>query len=314
MHWFALSALSAILFAGAAVLYRRAMRGSSLSPLAASALRAIVVAPLLYAAGTLTGISFSKPVEFYLLAFASTVFVFAVGDALLLSGLSSSPIGVVYPTAYSFSLFTALFSHILLGEAVSATMLVSALLVVAGIALAYRGAGGSGGYVKGFAAGLGASLSWGLGITLNKPALEYATPLELTLVRLLMLIVIAAPILVREAGRIREAVNLPYLALGGLLGVGLGPLAYLQAIADSGVTGPSIVASSSPVLAVVLAAVFLGEKPSLRAVFGALLVFLGVALLHAAWAELYSAQPPAELVIMDLTLVAKAAFSTIALS
>ena len=282
MRWLALSALSALLFAGAATLYRRAMRGSSISPLAASALRALVVAPLLYALGALAGISFSKPAEFYLLAFASTVFVFAAGDALLLLGLSHSPIGVVYPAAYSYSLFAALFSHFLLGEAVTPAMLVSALLVMLGVALAYKGAGGSEGYAKGLAAGLGASLSWGLGITLNKPALKYATPLELTLVRLLMLIVIAAPVLARESGKVREAVNLPYLALGGLLGVGLGPLAYLQAIADSGVTGPSIVASSSPVLAVVLAAVFLGEKPSRWAISGALLVFLGVALLYAA--------------------------------
>uniref|UniRef100_A0A7J3X866 DMT family transporter n=1 Tax=Thermofilum pendens TaxID=2269 RepID=A0A7J3X866_THEPE len=282
MHWLALSSLSALLFASAAMLYRKAMRGSRLSPLTASALRALVVVPLLYAVSAPVGVSFSKPAEFYLLAFASTVLVFAVGDALLLYGLSHSPVGVVYPAAYSFSLFAAFFSHLLLGEAVTAGMLAAAVLVVLGVALTYRGASASGDYVRGLAAGLGASISWGLGITLNKPALDYATPLELTLVRLLMLIAIAAPALAREAGRIREAVNLPYLALGGLLGIGLGPLVYLQAIADSGVTGPSIVASSSPVLAVVLAAVFLGEKPSRWVVFGALLVFLGVTLLYAA--------------------------------
>lgn len=281
MRWLALSTLSALLFAGAAVLYRKAMQGAKLSPLAASALRATIVAPLLYAVGLLAGVSFSKPPEFYLLALASTVFVSLIGDTLLLFGLSRSPVGIVYSAAYSFSLFTALFSYVLLGEPITPATLLSALLVVSGIALAYKGAGGSGDYVRGFAAGLGASVSWGLGITLNKPALEYATPFELTLVRLLMLVALTAPLLAREAGRIRESVNLPYLALGGLLGVALGPLAYLQAVADTNVAEPSIVASSSPVLAVVLASVFLGERPSRWAALGALLVFLGVALLYA---------------------------------
>lgn len=273
-----LSIFGALCFSGAAVLYRRGVQGSSISPIVANAIRSIPVLPFMVAAGLLSGASFEKPAEFYLLAFLSMAFIFLIGDSLLLYGLSAAPVGVVYPAAYSYPLFTALFAHLLLGENIKPVTLAAAVLIIAGVVLAYWGRSNStsGSTARGVAAGLGASVSWGLGITLNQPALHYSTPVEFMVVRLLLLLAVSLPVILRVRPR-REKVRITPLALGGLLGLGIGPLAYLYAIEMVGVVDPSVISSSTPVFALVLGSLVLNEKPGWNVALASVLVAMGVA-------------------------------------
>ncbi|MEM4015217.1 MAG: DMT family transporter [Thermofilum sp.] len=276
----ALSLIGALCFSGAAVLYRSGMQNSSISPLAANALRSLTVLPLLAAIGALTGASYEKPAQFYILAFLSMLFIFFVGDSLLLYGLGVAPISLVYPAAYTYPLFTVLFSKLLLGVNAKPSVLAAALLIIGGVTLAYWGGSGKmgGSVARGLAAGLGASVSWGLGITLNQPALYYSTPVEFTVVRLVMLLALSLPVALKELSQ-KRAVRAGPLVLGGLLGVGAGPLAYLYAIEMVGVVEPSVISSSTPVLALLLGGLTLKEKPGFRALLGSLLVAAGISIL-----------------------------------
>ncbi|MEM4810688.1 MAG: EamA family transporter, partial [Thermofilum sp.] len=77
----------------------------------------------------------------------------------------------------------------------------------------------------------------------------------------------------------KRAVRAGPLVLGGLLGVGAGPLAYLYAIEMVGVVEPSVISSSTPVLALLLGGLTLKEKPGFRALLGSLLVAAGISIL-----------------------------------
>ena len=266
---------AAVLFATAGVLYRKAVSGSSLHPLLASGLRAgpafLIVLPAFLA----TGGTFSKPIEYYAIAAASAFFAFFVGDSFFIYGLARAPVGLVYPVAYTFPVFVAVFNFLLTGRTPSPILLVAAGLMVAGIRLVYGGHNSFS--LNGLIAGLMASVSWGLGISLATVALRYATPIELNLFRTGLLLVATLPALAKNSESLKR-INFKWLLLGSMLGIGLGPLALFTAISLSDAVGPSVISSGAPVFAVVLAVPILKEKAETRILLGATLVALATAI------------------------------------
>ncbi len=279
MLWSLFALAAALLFALAGVLYRKGVSGSSLNPLLASGLRAGPAFLVMLLAFLATGGSLSKPLEFYVVATASAFFAFFVGDSLFIYGLSRAPVGVVYPAAYTYPLFVALYSFLLTGRAPRPALLAAAVLMVAGTWVVYNSGGGFA--VRGLLAGVGAGASWGLGITLASLALKYASPIELNLYRTGLLLAATAPALVRQGARLGGA-RLEWLLLGGLFGIGIGPLALFTSIKMSDAVGPAVVSSGAPVLAVLLAAPVLGERVEPRYLLGAALVAVATAV-ASAW-------------------------------
>ncbi|PLJ77432.1 DMT family transporter [Infirmifilum sp. SLHALR2] len=274
MLWSLLAVTAALLFSLAGVLYRKGVSGSSLHPLLASGLRAGPAFTVMLLAFLASGGNMAKPLEFYAVATASAVFAFFLGDSLFIYGLSRSPVGVVYPVAYTYPFPVALFSFLLTGKTPRPAALIAAALVAIGMWVVYNGGGGY--TAKGLLAGLGASLSWGMGITLAYIALRYATPVELNLYRTGFLLAATAPALARRADDVKRA-RVGWVMLGGLMGIGLGPLALFTSMRMSDAVGPSVVSSGAPVFAVLLAAPILGERVEARYLAGALLVSVATA-------------------------------------
>ncbi|MEZ0346366.1 MAG: DMT family transporter [Infirmifilum sp.] len=279
MLWSILAIAAALLFALAGVLYRKAVSGSNLHPLLASGLRAgpafLVMLPVFVA----TGGTFYKSLEYYLIATTSALFAFFVGDSFFIYGLSKASVGLVYPVAYTFPIFVALFNFVLTGKRPSPILLLSALIMVVGIKLAYSGNNKIN--PVGLLSGFMASLSWGLGITLASLALKEGTPFELNFFRTGLLLATTTPIIVSKAEKLSN-VKLRWLLLGGLLGIGLGPIALFYSIQLSGPVGPSVISSGAPVFAVLLAYPLLQEKPRKGVLSGAVLVALATAI-TALW-------------------------------
>ncbi|QOJ79042.1 DMT family transporter [Infirmifilum lucidum] len=279
MLWSLFALAAALLFALAGVLYRKGVSGSSISPLLASGLRAGPAFMVMLLAFLATGGSLDRPLEFYAIATASALSAFFVGDSLFIYGLSQAPVGVVYPVAYTYPLFVALFSFLFTGKAPRPASLVAAALMAAGTWAVYGNGGGFA--VRGLLAGVGAGAGWGLGITLASLALKYASPVELNLYRTGFLLAATAPVLAKQGARLGEA-RLGWLLLGGLLGIGLGPLALFTSIKMSDAVGPAVVSSGAPVFAVLLAAPLLGERVEPRYMLGAVLATVATAV-ASAW-------------------------------
>ncbi|AKG38503.1 MAG: EamA family transporter [Infirmifilum sp.] len=275
MLWSILALTAALFFAVAGVLYRKAVAGTSLHPLIASGLRSGPAFLVMLLAFLIMGGSLKKPPEFYIVALASSFFAFFAGDSFFIKGLSSAPVGLVYPVAYTFPLFVAVFNFLFTGRKPSIIVLAAAVLMALGIKLAYSMNNGFS--FSGLFSGLMASLSWGLGISLASIALRYATPIELNLIRTGILLSTTSPLVMRNLDGIRR-INVKWLLLGGTLGIGFGPLALFSAIKLSDPVGPSVISSSAPVLAVLLAAPILGERIEKSTLLGATLVAIATAI------------------------------------
>jgi len=277
----ALATLAALTFSTAAVLYRFAMResssGSIITGIVACGLRAVPTLAVLLTAYSALGTSGPKPMEFYAACLLSALSSFVVGDSAFLYGLSTAPLGVVYPTAYSFSLFAALFSLLIVGEKVTPELVVSAVIIIAGIYQVYRGNSTEVSLV-GVLSGLIAAVFWGLSVAFTALALRWGNPIDVNLFRVAFLSVLTAPVVIAKRDSVRT-VRLYHLILGGILGIGIGPLLFFASMVLEGATKPSIIVSCTPLITVILGKTFLGEEITGRVFTGALLVTVGLVIL-----------------------------------
>ena len=276
----ALAGAAALSFSSASAFYRAAMRGLRVNPVVASGLRAAPVLAFLLALYPFLGTGPVKPPIFYLYVLLSTILAFFAGDAAFLHGLSVAPLSIVYPAAYTFSLFATLFAWLFLGETPSPSLVAAALTIVAGVYLTYRG-GGGGVSLSGIAYGLVASVSWAGSIVFTAAALRMGNPVDVNTLRVAYLLLLSSPLLLAEwrRGGLRGYRFKP-LALGGLLGIGVGPLLFFASMTLGGVARSSVIISSTPVLTVLLARVALKERVTGSITAGAAAVAVGTALLY----------------------------------
>ncbi|MCC6003469.1 MAG: DMT family transporter [Thermofilum sp.] len=272
-----LALMAALSFSGAALLYRAGVKNSDVHPLVLSGFRGAFALMFMLALSRFYPVGLFKPFIFLLAAAVSTVASFVLGDSAFLYGLQRAPVGVVYPVAYTFSIFTALFSHFLLNENITLKDALAAVFVISGVLFVYGGSciSGAGGLI-GIVAGLMASVFWGLGVSTMGFALNWGNPVEINISRLALLVLITSPLIVKDKEKLKRQVRLTYLALGGVLGIGIGPLLFMRAIEFIGASRSSIFISSTPALTVVLSRVFLRERTTGKLLLGSVLVSLGL--------------------------------------
>lgn len=259
------------------------MRGQYINPIIASGVRALPAFFLLLIISTLLRIDLiRKPPLFYLYTLLSALTSFIVGDAFFLAGLKKAPVGVVYPSSYTFSLVATFFSWIFLGENITVTIILSALLMLAGITYIYRGKGEDN-TLQGVLYGLGASFFWGLSVIFTTLALQFSNPIGVNTIRLGFLTLAYAPILLlssrQNSSLLSSKRDILILITGGLLGVGLGPIAFFIAITLEGASKAAIAVSSTPVLTVVMGNIVLKEQLTKGILVGAFLVAIGMIIL-----------------------------------
>jgi drug/metabolite transporter (DMT)-like permease len=68
------------------------------------------------------------------------------------------------------------------------------------------------------------------------------------------------------------------VALGGILGMGLGGLLYIAAVQDAGAGKAAILSATSPLFALPLAMLFLAERVTPRLMAGTLVSIVGISL------------------------------------
>ena len=135
---------------------------------------------------------------------------------------------------------------------------------------------------RGIAFALITSLLWGLSTTMLKPAMAHLTSIQANSVRMPLVALALFGIwrLNQGRGNLRDIGWRTFIliALTGLLGMGFGSFFYVEAVLFIGPAKTATLTTATPVLALILAVIFLKEQITLRLLTGVALCVVGVLL------------------------------------
>jgi DME family drug/metabolite transporter len=217
----------------------------------------------------------------------STVLGFGIGDTLFFE--SSQRIGLARAMTVSttYPLISTLLAAAILGERLSLRVVAGSLLALGGLALlAAREAGGAipeESFWAGFGLAMLASLSWAVSVILLKPPIGEVSPTAIQAVRLPLAgaLLWATPwargafdeIHTRSAPTLRR--------LGGLGALtATSSILFVAGVKYAGVSVGTVLSSTSPLFAIPLGLVFLGERLTPRALAGSVMSVVGIAVIQ----------------------------------
>jgi drug/metabolite transporter (DMT)-like permease len=178
----------------------------------------------------------------------------------------------------------------LIGEPLTWTLILGALLVVVGIILVSRSAGDvtSGRVIEpgarrvGLLLAFAVSVLWAIGQVSLKPGAAGVHSVVANSVRQpLAALLLVVPCLLR--GRWRELRSLDrkswgIIVLASLVGTGFGTLLFVMAIQMTGAGRTAILTSTAPLMAVPFSMLWMSERPTRLTLAGTLLTTMGIAL------------------------------------
>jgi uncharacterized membrane protein len=220
----------------------------------------------------------------------SVLGLLVVGDTLYFRSMDLAGVSWAMPVASVNPLWAVLLAWVFLDEPLSWTLVLGALLVIAGVVLVGRSAGSlvvdrpvdPGDRRRGILLALLVSVLWAVGQVALKPATEGIHSVVANSVRqplgMLMLLVLT----LRE-GRWRALRKLDrqswaVIGVASLVGTGVGSLFFVLAIQLAGAGRTAVLTSTAPLLAIPFSMLWLHERPTRWTLAGTLLTTLGIVL------------------------------------
>jgi drug/metabolite transporter (DMT)-like permease len=220
----------------------------------------------------------------------SGIVALAVGDTLFIRSLYYIYVSQAFPVGQcAFLVMTVLASILFLSEGYSWLNLCGGVLILAGLYLVSTYGRESGlmrlrsADRKGLLIAFVAALAWTGGAVILKFGLTQMNALSATAIRVLsaaLALTVAqvgpwAPKPVGSPPR-TGAVRLSWSALSGVLGYGIGGVAYVMAMQRVGAGRTVLITSLTPVLVLILSVLLLKERPTRSAVVGTVICAVGV--------------------------------------
>jgi drug/metabolite transporter (DMT)-like permease len=217
----------------------------------------------------------------------SIVLAIAVGDTVFFESTRSVGVARAMTVSMTYPLLAALLARAFLGEAIGATTVLGSLLTLAGLALIVAGrrdpAGADDRFWSGIALAALAALAWAVSIILLKPTLAEVDPVTAQALRLPLAGVLlwATPWGWGAVGRLRNG-GRRTLTLVLLLGVlsAVSSVMFVASLKYAGVAVAAVLSSTSPMFAIPLGVLVLGERLAARAVLGTVVTVAGIAVLQ----------------------------------
>ena len=222
----------------------------------------------------------------WILVASSTVLAAGIGDSIFFECTKILGLGRAMTLAMMYPLMAAAFATAFLGETVTLRQIAGAVITLAGLVLIVTARSDHGGGHRhlwlGVLASVVVAITWAASAILMKPAMQELSPLTAQGIRLPIVAVFLWLMPWSRSG-------LPALAASGRSM--LGPLAMMSAITAvssmtwvaglkySDVVVATVLSSTSPMFALALGAMFLGERLTPFAVAGALLTIAGIVVL-----------------------------------
>jgi DME family drug/metabolite transporter len=219
-----------------------------------------------------------------LVAITSALLGPGLGDALYAQAIRILGGSLAVVVGYTYIFVASVLSALFLGEKWGLTVIMGSILAFTGVVV---GAGLTNRRtplkLRGIIFALGAAMSWGVGTTLIRVALNYYDFTSLTAMRFLTVGVIFTIIGLKVEGglSVNSRRNLILAStLSGVLGLMVGGLLFTYAIWSIGVTATVITTSLTPVLSQWTTRLIAGESIKANTVIGAVLVALGILVLY----------------------------------
>ena len=232
------------------------------------------------------------PLASLVLVLAAALIGMVGGDTLYVASLGRLGVARTFPISNTFYLLlTSTVAILFLGETISYGSLLGAALAVGGVtlvALSWRGAEEVLGDLDagGIAASLGAAVCWAIAILMLKVALVETDVIAVNTIRLPMVAALLLAInSLRRTEPLFRSYDLPTLAAvgsAGVFGVAVSSLLFLFAVQSLGAAKTAVLASTSPLFAVLLARVVLKERLTPGIIFGTVLSVAGIGLLSSS--------------------------------
>ena len=278
---------SAFMWALTSLLVRRL--GSTWSMVTINAVRISASGLLLLAlsfAGTARVEILAMSMTTFVLIASSTVIAAGIGDSIFFECVRILGLGRAMTLASSYPLLAAGFATVFLGESLTLRSTAGAVTTLIGLVLILGVRGRHGDphppQWRGVAGALFVAVLWAMSAILMKPAMRDLSPLTAQGLRLpiVALFLWATPWAraglpsLQAAGR---SVVAPLIVLSALTAVS--SLMWVAGLKYSDVIVATVLSSTSPMFALVLGALFLGERLTPFAIMGALLTIAGIVVL-----------------------------------
>jgi drug/metabolite transporter (DMT)-like permease len=262
-----------------------------LSSVAVSVLRSLTGGALLLAwvlaAGGLGALA-AVPAGTLALLAVSVVIAIGVGDVAFFESARYLGLAPAMTVTMTYPLIGAVLAAIFLDEPITFAVAAGSLVTLSGLALIVfaRPAGGPrhGRTSFGLGAATAASVAWAVSLLLLKPAMGSLDAVTAQAVRLPLagLVLLATPWgwgAAAQMGRAERGV-LVRVALLGAITAGSSVL-FVTGVKLADVAVAAVLSSTSPLFAIPLGLIFLGERLTARAVLGTLVTVAGLTLLQA---------------------------------
>ena len=286
---------AAFCWAVAPILYRQALFKAK--PVSANIVRlatnAVVLVVMLLALGKWGALA-SLPLTVIAIVVISGIVGLGIGDTFYLLGLKSVGVSVAVPLAATYPLFSLVWA-ILLGQPLTATAVVGAVVIIVGIWLLSRGKTEGPALTKGklaltgVAVSLAAALAWSVSMTMMDAAVlmpgvngldaNFAI-VTVRIAAMAIFMLMLAPLLDPTRGFLRlKRKTVIQLCVGGLVANALGWVlmnySFLNTLAAQAVP----ISSMTPLFSAFAGFLLFKEKATVKRVLGALVVVAGVVLI-----------------------------------
>jgi drug/metabolite transporter, DME family len=278
---------SAFMWALTSLLVRRL--GATYSMMTINAVRVSASGLVLFGlsfAGTARAEITAMSATTFVLVASSTVIAAGIGDSIFFECVRVLGLGRAMTVASSYPLLAAAFAAVFLGEPITVRAVTGALVTLFGLVL-ILGVHKSRGEARraprsGVAAALLVAVLWALSAILMKPAMRDLSPLtaqgvRLPIVALFLWCTPWARTGLPALHRAGQTVVAPLVVLSALTAVS--SLMWIAGLKYADVVVATVLSSTSPMFALVLGAMFLGERLTPTAVVGALLTVVGIVIL-----------------------------------
>ena len=220
----------------------------------------------------------------------SVLGLLVVGDTLYFRSMDLAGVSWAMPVASVNPLWAVLLAWVFLDEPLSWTLVLGALLVIAGVVLVGRSAGSlvvdrpvdPGDRRRGILLALLVSVLWAVGQVALKPATEGIHSVVANSVRqplgMLMLLVLTLRKGRWRALRKLDRQSWAVIGVASLVGTGVGSLFFVLAIQLAGAGRTAVLTSTAPLLAIPFSMLWLHERPTRWTLAGTLLTTLGIVL------------------------------------
>lgn len=251
-----------------------------------TSLAAILLFVWILLAGGIGELAEVSPRDWGLLALA-TVLAFGVGDTAFFESTRDLGLARAMTVSMTYPLVATLLAWVLLGEPITLRVAAGSLLALGGLALivSARGEAATPGerFWPGFGTAMLAAFAWAVSVILMKPPLREVDATTAQMIRLPLAgaVLWATPWARGALGQLKRSGSAAIRRMAWLGALtAASSVMFVAGLKYAGVAVATVLSSTSPMFAIPLGLLFLGERLAPRVVLGSVLTVLGIAVLQ----------------------------------